>query len=715
MKNLLLLVVFFMVLQGGFAQSQQPSAVVDSLLDELQHASSELEKAKINYNIGLEYLHTNKKKCMHYFNKAEELLKKTKEEDELFINLSFSKGFLYCSLNDYKSSDSLYDLAIYYSNKFCIDTLYHHINSLNGKALNLFYKGEYDKSLSLYSVLDKKLENLDTSIVKNKGIFYSSNNDRAIVLANMGKISEALVFFKANMAYKQKMYSPDDILTVATLITSINNVALCYDMLNHPKIAIEYYFKSLEIAKKHNMTNHINMLYLNLSKLFLNQADFEKCIKYGLLAIGSNSRYNFGSYNNIGLAYMNMNEIQKSNDYFFKALNECDKLNRPDKECSINLNIGLNYIKMSKPDSAILFLNRAKDINIKIKDETSSLKINIAFGKYFAKVGNYEKSVAFFLKADSEAGSLEALGKDQLRISEGLYKVYKTTNNYKQSLHWLEVKSKINTELDSLRNVEAVNELETKYQSQQKENQILKLSNENIQKEAQLAQAKFTSYGIFGVLLLILGLGYLLWFRQKQKQKLALLKSTVTASEAEKNRLGRELHDGIAGRILKIVYDTENNQTELSNTLLEIYNQVRHLSHQLDGTPVHGELFFDRLLEVIPEDNEKQTFNLTLLPNNMILQEPVGSSVYRIIQELITNNLKHAKADKTDIKIVVNDNRLVINYSDNGIGTNNFNKGNGFHNIEDRVTLLKGSVKINTHSAEGFQVEIVIPYMFDAK
>jgi len=710
MKTPLLLVVLVMLLQGSIAQSKQPSAVVDSLLNEVEHTSEQLDKAKIYYNIGLEYIHTDKEKSMFYFNKTEELLKEVTKEDKLFIDLSFSKGFLLCSLNDYKNSDSLYDLAIYYSNKFCIDTLYHNINSLSGKALNYFYKGEYDKSLLLFTVLDEKFEKLDTSIVKNKSLFFSSNNNRAIVLANMGRLSDALVFFKSYMAYMQELYSPDNILTAATLITSINNVALCYDMLNHPQIAIEYYFRALEIAEKHNMPNHISMLYLNLCKLFLNQKDNEKCIKYGLLAIGDNSRYNFGSYNNIGLAYMKMKEVKTSNYYFFKALLESKKLNRPDKACLINLNLGLNFIELHKLDSAILFLNRANDINLRLNDESLLLEMNIAFGKYYAKNGNYEKSIEHFLKADNEAGHLETVGQDHYRISEGLYNVYKKTNDYKQSLHWLEVKYKINTELDSLRNVESVNELEAKYQSQQKQNKILALSNENIKKEAQLTQSRYTTYGILGVLIFIIGLGYFLWYRQKHKQKLELLKSAITAGEVEKNRIGRELHDGIAGSILKIVYETEKDQIELSNTLLATYNKVRNLSHQLNGTPVHGELFFDRLIEVIPENNKDLAFNLHLSPVNMEMEEPYGTHIYRIVQELITNNLKHAKASKTDISIILENSILLITYNDNGIGTGNFTQGNGYHSIEDRVELLKGSMDVITSVGEGFVVRITIPY-----
>ena len=712
-KTLFLFVFLSFFLSGGITHATDTTDAVDSLLIELEHAPTPLIKAKLFYNIGLEYLYTDKTECMLYFNQAEELLKEVSDEDELIINFYYAKGVLLRSLNDYKGSDSMYDLAIYYSREFCIDTSYHIIHSLDGKALNYFYKGEYEKSLLLFSALDEKFIKIDTSKARNKRLLIDSNIDRAILLANMGRLSDALVFFKTALQFREEVFDPDDILSVDDLISAINNVALCYDLLNQSQNAIEYYLKALKIAENHRMTENISLLNSNLGSLFLKQHDFEKCIKYALQAIGKTRNYNFSSYNNIGLAYLNMNELRLSNTYFLKALQESESLNRPGKKCSACINLALNYIELSNLDSALLFLTKSSDINLGLHDEFTSLNLNYAYGKYYAKKGMYSKSLIFFLKAEDKASQLKPAGQEHLRIYDELYKVNKTLGHSKESLHWIELKYQVSTELDSLRNIEAVNEIEAKYQSQQKENKILKLSNENIKKETQLVQAKFTNYGIVGLLVLIVGLGYFLRVKQQQKQKLALLKGAISAGEEEKNRIGKELHDGIAGSLLKIVYETDNNQKAISNKLLETYDQVRKISHQLEGTPIHNELFFDRLLELIPENKVGQVFNLKISPNHLVLKEPYGTHVYRIIQELITNNLKHAKASKTELEIICEDDTLNILYNDNGMGTKLVQMGNGLHHIKNRLELLKGVMDVSSSQNNGFQVKILISYKFE--
>jgi signal transduction histidine kinase len=712
-KTWFLFVFLQYFLSVSTTRAAETTVAVDSLLIELEQASTTLVKAKLLYNIGVEYLHTDKTECLFYFDQAEALFKDISDEDELIIDFYYTKGLLLRSQNDYKGSDSLYDLAIYYARKYRIDTLYHIIHSLDGKALNYFYKGEYDKSLMLFSVLDEKFKEIDTSRIRNKKLLMASNTNRAILLANMGNLSDAFVFFKTALQSREELFNPNDILLVEGLIGAINNVALCYDLLNQPEKAIEYYFKALKVAEKHGLQKSIYLLHSNLSSLFLKQSDYEKCIKYALLAVGYNHNYNFSSFNYIGIAYLNMNELRLSNTYFLKALQESEHLNRPKEKCSACINLALNYIEFSKLDSALLFLTKAKEINRNLRDEFISLRLNNGFGKYYARKGMYDKSLAFLIKAEDQASKLEAKSLEHFEICDELYKINRTLGNSEESLYWLELKYQINTEMDSLRNIEAVNEIEAKYQSQQKENKILKLSNENIKKEAELTKSKYISYGITLLLLLLVGLTYLFWSRQQHQQKLALLKSALSAGEAEKNRIGKELHDGIAGSLLKIVYETDKSQPALSNQLLETYDQVRNISHQLEGTPIHNELFFDRLLELIPENKDGKVFKLKISPNHLALKEPYGTHVYRIIQELLTNNLKHAKASKTDLEVVCNNEVLHIHYKDNGIGTKNIQMGNGLHHIKNRLELLDGNMDVSSGLNTGFQVKISIPYKFN--
>ena len=154
----------------------------------------------------------------------------------------------------------------------------------------------------------------------------------------------------------------------------------------------------------------------------------------------------------------------------------------------------------------------------------------------------------------------------------------------------------------------------------------------------------------------------------------------------------------------------EDKDIGLSDKLLVTYNEIRDLSHQLNNTPTHDEVLFERLIDIIPENKDNKTYTLKINPPNLKIKEPYGTHIYRIIQELIANNLKHAKAADTEINIDYHDNILKIQYSDNGLGVNNFKKNNGFKNMEYRITLMKGKLSIDLTREKGFSLEITIPY-----
>lgn len=181
----------------------------------------------------------------------------------------------------------------------------------------------------------------------------------------------------------------------------------------------------------------------------------------------------------------------------------------------------------------------------------------------------------------------------------------------------------------------------------------------------------------------------------------------IKASEKEKERIGKELHDGIASSIIKLVHEIENKDIDLADKLLKTYKEVRDLSHQLDNTPLHNEFFLERLIEIIPEKTNKN-FILKIKPTQLIINEPKGTHIYRIIQELITNNLKYSNATEIKISIQHKEENILLKYFENSNFSPKIKKGNGLKNIQDRVKIMLGKININYKT--GFLIEIIIPY-----
>ena len=664
MKTPLLLIVLFTftLLQGGIAQSKQHTAVVDSLLNILNETNENSSKAQIFYELAS---NENNPQQRYIYAKLGFIASK-KVENKKFEGLNlFLMGNSLLDLGKLDTALLVFNEAVTIADDYNIPEVHYEVD----KDIAYIYemRGQTDSALFYY----EQSYNYSKQLDKEKQLF--AKYYVADILRVKGRFEDAMLLFLECL----ELNNGNNKNKIAAAIN--NGLGSLYFRFKNYDESEKYFRESIKILDDLGLKHQSHTATNNLAQTMLfNKQKINEVIQLLTNLLNSNeggiSDDNKGlAYSHLCQAYINLNDFDKAKYYADMSITNAKKLGNKYSEVIRKYRLATIYLKKGEYQKSIILLNE-----------------NINF-----LISRGDIATLILTKENLITSQLHIMGNNQLISDFDDYIVYK------DSLY--------STEL-----AKVIKEAEEKYQSQQKENEILALSNENIRKETQLTQARYTTYGILSILLLIIGLGYLLWYRQKNKQKLALLKSAITAGEVEKNRIGRELHDGIAGSILKIVYETEKDQIELSNTLLTTYNKVRNLSHQLDGTPIHGELFFDRLIEVIPEDNEEQIFNLRLLPSNLELEEPYGTHIYRIIQELITNNLKHSKATKTNIEIVIVENSLSITYNDNGIGTENFKKGNGYHSIENRVELLKGNVDVNSSTDIGFVVKISIPYESDA-
>ena len=103
--------------------------------------------------------------------------------------------------------------------------------------------------------------------------------------------------------------------------------------------------------------------------------------------------------------------------------------------------------------------------------------------------------------------------------------------------------------------------------------------------------------------------------------------------------------------------------------------------------------------------NGMDSINWSLLDNNKKI------IVYRVLQELLINMKKHSKCGLVVITFKKYENKLQIDYTDNGIGieNNQLNSKNGLLNVENRIQAIKGTVTFDINSNKGFKVNIIFP------
>jgi len=201
-----------------------------------------------------------------------------------------------------------------------------------------------------------------------------------------------------------------------------------------------------------------------------------------------------------------------------------------------------------------------------------------------------------------------------------------------------------------------------------------------------------------------------------------LIKSNLQFSDNLHRSIAMKLHDELgstlAGLKLKLsVFSNSNNELALNDmieSLDQSYKYTRDLSHSLKPPNLDKESYssflenyLDDTIRLIPSQADIIIENEDLINS---IPEFLFYEIYRILQELIINVGKHAKASRVAILIVVEDDRIKIKLKDNGVGLDyNERAGIGIDNIEKRIDILHGDFQLDSTIGQGTEVEIMLP------
>lgn len=198
-------------------------------------------------------------------------------------------------------------------------------------------------------------------------------------------------------------------------------------------------------------------------------------------------------------------------------------------------------------------------------------------------------------------------------------------------------------------------------------------------------------------------------------EELAILK--------ERNRISREIHDSVGhalsatiiqlSAIEKLLKDNLHVCSivkELRDFVKDSFKEVRDAISQLK--PVDYENYQNLLkIDELTKNFSKLTgieIKLTVSKNTWTLSNTQSIELYRIIQESLSNALRHGKASKVDIFITFTSTQLILTIKDNGLGCTTIKKGTGLNSISERLIELKGSANFNSTN-EGFIIQASFP------
>ncbi len=278
--------------------------------------------------------------------------------------------------------------------------------------------------------------------------------------------------------------------------------------------------------------------------------------------------------------------------------------------------------------------------------------------------------------------------------------------------------------------LEQTAELETKYQTAEKEKQLL-------QKEAE-AKKKTTTIIILSLLAFFIAIvGFLIYRQQRlknvqQKQEFEL--QSAIAQIENQNKLheqrlaiSRDLHDNIGAQLTFIISSVENLKFGFPTMETSIKNHLTKISDFTKTTIVElrdtiwamnaNEFTFDDLSSRIynfiekaqsVKENTAFKFSVDDSLKNSKFSSLEGVNLYRTIQEAVNNAIKYADATEVSVQVKPNENGITIDISDNGKGfdLDTTDLGNGIVNMQKRIEEIGGVFKIQSEITKGTQITI---------
>ena len=653
------------------------------------------------------------------YNKGDE--KQAYKKAHFILNSTQNNRSIACAnllIAYYFNKKAVIDSSIYYTNQalrfntVVNDSLKNRLNSLGYNLLATNYK----KRGLLGESKKWHLKGIEASQKYNeKNLFYTHTHGLALVYSKLGDYNNALKLFKQCLDYKED-----------------------------PEIIYGSYINIGDIyaaRKEYELSNH----YLNKANVLCTEVKNDNCRAIIAISIAENLESQHKNTEALRL-YNEAIKIADTNEYHQIAL-------------IARLNTGKINLQAKKYDSAkTIFLSGLQDaLKLGLLEEQTiiySLLKEIAIAQE-----DYKNAYNYSNKYYTVKDSITHL-QNQKEVNE-LDVKYKTAQKEKEIevLQFENATKKLTlaNQTEAIKNMRLQEEISNKINentilffqnsSDKKRNEISLLKKDQQLKTLEINQQKKTKFlTILAFLVLLIPITGLLFQYYKRlkaqrllnskqaeissqkidgilkEQELKLIKASISGQDKERERISQELHDSIGGNLAAIKLQLNHlNNTNLRNIdninlqLDETYQQVRNLSHTLIPKKFSINKFCEVLESYLHNISAASQLKISFIPYPAkeidSMNELIQIEVFKIVQELLTNTIKHAKASEIEIQLNLIDNDLNVLFEDNGIGfdTANYTQGIGFINLENRISKLKGSFLIDSKLKRGTIINIEIP------
>ena len=310
-----------------------------------------------------------------------------------------------------------------------------------------------------------------------------------------------------------------------------NDLGATYVDKGDYKNAIEYLVKSLKIYDKTNDSIQKSKVLLNIGLVFYHQQNYNKALEYYNQSLEIKKRLKDKRalslvYNNLGIIYYFQHKHLESINAFKKSLSLCQTIGYKRGMSMPMFNIAEIYFNQDKYDSALIYYQKSYSIDTSLKDRSNIVKSLIKQAEIYRVFE--KKKLAIIVANEALDLAKEIDSKEDIKDSyETLSNIYSDLKDYKKAFHYSESLNQIKDTLYSTQSSEAIAELQTKYETEKKDLQLLK------QKETIKNQKLVFKILIVGILLSVFFITLILieYFQKKRAYKeISIQKENITDS-----------------------------------------------------------------------------------------------------------------------------------------------------------------------------------------
>jgi len=566
-----------------------------------------------------------------------------------------------------------------------------------------------------------KLPELEVEALNNIGITHEAQ----------GNYEQALAFELPALVLRKKI--GNDYKTAQTL----NNIGIVYDEKGDYQKAINYYLEARKIYEARGDQAKIAMVISNIGIVLKAQKEYRKAITSYTEALKIYRHLNqplgmASCHANLGSAFFNLNQYDSALHYALLAAREFGAINNKQFLAAAMCNAGMAFHKLGKQQQAIETLLQAKKLYEEYDNKKELAFLLIYLAEIELETKNYGRGIVFATQGRALAKAIGSR-EEVMKAHQILSRLYAAQNNFARALAERLLYDQEKDSLFELTKVKQISELQAKYESEKKENQITLLTEQNEIKDIRLHQNTILLISLGFLLMVVVAFGWLWRNRINLKQKARLeaeraelrqsqLQAVIASQEEERRRFAADLHDGL-GQIISAIRlglskeKVEADSIDYSLRLLHDMNlEIRNIAFNLMPQVLMKEGLHDALKELAHRVNQTGSVYIDVQTHNLnpALDSTYRIALYRICQEWINNVLKYSACKKITLQAIQHPDELVITIEDDGTGFDadllTHGKGNGWKNINSRLSLIHGKIEIDSLAGrKGTIVILTVP------